>query len=340
MNKLPEYYVIIPAEIRYDKRLPIGARMIYGELTVLCAKEGYAWVSNRTLGEYYNVHKNSISRWISLLSKYDYISVELSGKDKDERIIKIKKELYVPTTKMLHPTTKLFIPHNKIVYTPTQNCYPSNIYSNRIDNNRIDMEGVANATPHGMGETTSPSERPAEGVDINSGSISISPPFVNNITSGENVLPLPAWWDEASKDAISKYLLTLCSEKEAIEMIANMLQYAAFYEVDSPEAVLREAFLSGIKDKLDNTLRIRGKYKALLKRAKSEKTKQTKQAKKTSQSTITTVTPRLGNHNPDKYGTFPDHPECEYDYLCECGEIIDRWTTNCPKCRAMIRWAS
>lgn len=50
------------------------------------------------------------------------------------------------------------------------------------------------------------------------------------------------------------------------------------------------------------------------------------------------VSPKRLLHNPEKYGYFPDNPDCEYDYLCECGETIDRWTIHCKKCGNFIDW--
>ena len=42
----PNYYAIIPAEIRYDKKLTPNSKLLYGEITALANKEGYCWAGN------------------------------------------------------------------------------------------------------------------------------------------------------------------------------------------------------------------------------------------------------------------------------------------------------
>ena len=71
----PTYYAVIPANVRYDTRLTLGARMMYGEITCLSNKEGYCWASNRYFAEIYEVHENTIQNWITSLKKFDYIRI-------------------------------------------------------------------------------------------------------------------------------------------------------------------------------------------------------------------------------------------------------------------------
>ena len=37
----PAYHAVIPADVRYDARLKASAKLLYGELTALCDREGY-----------------------------------------------------------------------------------------------------------------------------------------------------------------------------------------------------------------------------------------------------------------------------------------------------------
>lgn len=68
MNK--NYYAIIPAFVRYDKRLPMLSRFLYGELTALCNEKGYCWASNRYFAELYEVSIETISRYIAKLKEF------------------------------------------------------------------------------------------------------------------------------------------------------------------------------------------------------------------------------------------------------------------------------
>ena len=69
----PNYYAIIPASVRYDERLPPNAKLLYGEITALCNKEGRCWASNNYFAELYGMTKKSISRLIQQLHVIGYI---------------------------------------------------------------------------------------------------------------------------------------------------------------------------------------------------------------------------------------------------------------------------
>ena len=89
----PSYYAIIPANVRYDKRLTDKAKLLYGEITCLSNKTGECWASNQYFADLYGVSKQTISNTISLLIKYGYITSELiykdGGKEVEKRVLKI-----------------------------------------------------------------------------------------------------------------------------------------------------------------------------------------------------------------------------------------------------------
>lgn len=89
----PNYYAVIPAEIRYDKSLKANAKLLYGEITALSNKSGECWASNNFFAELYDVDPSAISRWVKNLEKSGYITIEyIRGKNSEieKRIIRIK----------------------------------------------------------------------------------------------------------------------------------------------------------------------------------------------------------------------------------------------------------
>jgi DNA-binding transcriptional ArsR family regulator len=75
------YYAIIPATVRYDKRLPANAKLLYGELTALSNEKGYCWASNRYFADLYEVSIQSVSKWVSKLNECGYITMQLEYRE-------------------------------------------------------------------------------------------------------------------------------------------------------------------------------------------------------------------------------------------------------------------
>lgn len=69
------YYAIIPASVRYDKRLCPNAKLLYGEITALCNEKGYCWATNAYFSTLYNVSIRSIINWINELESANHISI-------------------------------------------------------------------------------------------------------------------------------------------------------------------------------------------------------------------------------------------------------------------------
>lgn len=67
------YYAILPANIRYDKQLPQGAKLLYAEITALCNDKGYCWATNSYFSELYQVSNRTIQNWLKSLKDKRYI---------------------------------------------------------------------------------------------------------------------------------------------------------------------------------------------------------------------------------------------------------------------------
>ena len=81
------YYAIIPANVRYDKRLNPNTKLLYGEITSLCNEKGYCWATNKYFAELYSVEPQTISTWIRKLKELNYIDVEMIYKEGSKEIL-------------------------------------------------------------------------------------------------------------------------------------------------------------------------------------------------------------------------------------------------------------
>jgi len=123
------YYAIIPASVRYDKRLPANAKLLYGELTALSNEKGYCWAGNDYFAGLYEVSKTSVSKWVSALRDTGYIEIQLEYAEGTKqilhryiRIVKdpIEEKLNTPLRKVKDPIEEKLI-DNTTVNTTSNN---------------------------------------------------------------------------------------------------------------------------------------------------------------------------------------------------------------------------
>lgn len=87
MNEKPSYYAIIPANVRYDKDLRDKAKLLYGEITALCNKNGYCFASNKYFADLYGVTTTTISTLIKELVDKGYIESVIQYKRGTKEIL-------------------------------------------------------------------------------------------------------------------------------------------------------------------------------------------------------------------------------------------------------------
>lgn len=100
MKEKPNYYAIIPANVRYDNDLRPNAKLLYGEITALTYKTGICYASNNYFARLYQVDASAISKWIKNLQDKNYIEVEYIKENnqiikREIKIIGIDKNQYV-----------------------------------------------------------------------------------------------------------------------------------------------------------------------------------------------------------------------------------------------------
>lgn len=125
----PNYYAIIPAEVRYDDKLSPNAKLLFGEITALSNKKGYSWASNKYFADLYDVDKKTVSRWVKQLEDSNYISSVMEYDKQTKRVVKrtIKINSFYPMDKNVQGGQKDPQGGDKNVQ--------DNIYSNNNKNN-------------------------------------------------------------------------------------------------------------------------------------------------------------------------------------------------------------
>ena len=84
MQEKPSYYAILPASVRYDKRLRPAARLLYAEITALCNTSGYCTASNSYFCGIYETTDRSVRGWIQQLVDSGYIRSQIIRDDRGE----------------------------------------------------------------------------------------------------------------------------------------------------------------------------------------------------------------------------------------------------------------
>lgn len=82
----PNYYAIIPAEVRYNENLSPNAKLLFAEITSLCNKNGVCNASNKYFSDLYKVSTVSISKWVAQLIRNGYIETKMIYKEGSKEI--------------------------------------------------------------------------------------------------------------------------------------------------------------------------------------------------------------------------------------------------------------
>ena len=88
MDEKPNYYAIIPAEVRYDNELTANAKLLYAEITSLANKTGSCWATNEYFAYLYKTSTKTITRTIKKLSEKNYIKTTVETKRFEDGTIK------------------------------------------------------------------------------------------------------------------------------------------------------------------------------------------------------------------------------------------------------------
>lgn len=147
----PNYYAVIPSEVRYSEVLSSSEKLLFGEITALSNKEGYCWATNSYFAKLYHVSIRTIGRWFANLSQLGFIEIEVDSKKGNLRKISVnhllKKLLLRTPKKTTDPIDKNVYTHDKTVLTPIdKNVLQNNTSINNI--NKRDIESPKNGDSH------------------------------------------------------------------------------------------------------------------------------------------------------------------------------------------------
>jgi hypothetical protein len=98
-KEMPNYYSILPAEVRYDKKLTFFEKVLYSEITSLASKDGYCWASNNYFAELYHKGEKWISKSLNNLAKKGYLTIEIEKNFVRKIYIIARKQVDAPTPK-------------------------------------------------------------------------------------------------------------------------------------------------------------------------------------------------------------------------------------------------
>ena len=83
----PNYYAVIPAEVRYNKKLTPNAKLLYAEITALCNMNGKCTASTQYFCKLYEVSRGSIQNWLKSLEDNNYINRSVTYKKGSKEIL-------------------------------------------------------------------------------------------------------------------------------------------------------------------------------------------------------------------------------------------------------------
>lgn len=93
-NCKPNYYAVVPADVRYDDSLPANAKLLYGEISALIGADGFCYATNQYFSRLYGMSDETISRLLAKLEKAGHITRQLT-RDASGQIVQRKIYLRV-----------------------------------------------------------------------------------------------------------------------------------------------------------------------------------------------------------------------------------------------------
>lgn len=273
----PNYYGILPANVRYDKRLKPMEKIMYCEITALTNKNGYCYASNSYFAELYEVHKNTVGVWVNHLVECGYLRTELIYKAGTKEVQ--ERRLYISTPVSVAENTessdkknsdsvsedidssteKDSTPTNENIDTPqSKDCDPINKNVDTPINEKIEENNTSiNITSILLKDTHTgeQKEKIVREIEVKKEQIENAPVEIQQILKKYNELGLPAFDYRPDNYVILGVYRELGAVKlfEALtlmaqsEFVKNNLSVNAIFKIEN----LKKALNGTFKDKVN-----------------------------------------------------------------------------------------
>ena len=115
MKEKPNYYAIIPAEVRYSKALTPNAKLLYAEITALCNMNGKCTASTEYFCSLYEVSRVSIQKWLKNLEDNNHIKrVNIYRQGSKEILTRVITLVNTPSKEKLTDNTNINITNTNL----------------------------------------------------------------------------------------------------------------------------------------------------------------------------------------------------------------------------------
>jgi len=85
-EKQIDAWVLIPPTILHEKKIPTGAKILYGRVLGLTKRKGYCYASNDYLAEGIGLSKSTIKKYLMILYKRNYLAYKLERDKKTKEV--------------------------------------------------------------------------------------------------------------------------------------------------------------------------------------------------------------------------------------------------------------
>ena len=113
MIEKPNYYAVIPANVRYSKRITPNAKLLYAEITALCNMNGKCTASTDYFCKLYEVSRVSIQKWLKTLEDNNHIKrVNIYKQGSKEILTRVITLVNTPTKQKFTDNTNTKVYNN------------------------------------------------------------------------------------------------------------------------------------------------------------------------------------------------------------------------------------